>query len=192
MAYKPYKNGSTDTATNFPTTSQSTPNFDAIQGACKTIISSIGEDPLREGLLKTPYRMAKSFEFLTKGYKDDPHLIVNKAIFHEDNTEMVIVKDIEIYSLCEHHMLPFLGKAHVAYIPNGKIIGLSKIPRLVEIYARRLQVQERLTKQIADTIQVCLNPLGVAVVIQAKSICISMFLISHSRRIISQSGLMSA
>ena len=156
------------------TTSQSTPNFDAIQGACKTIISSIGEDPLREGLLKTPYRMAKSFEFLTKGYKDDPHLIVNKAIFHEDNTEMVIVKDIEIYSLCEHHMLPFLGKAHVAYIPNGKIIGLSKIPRLVEIYARRLQVQERLTKQIADTIQVCLNPLGVAVVIQAKHLCMQM------------------
>jgi GTP cyclohydrolase I len=150
------------------------PNLEDIQGACETIIKSIGEDPLREGLLKTPYRVAKSFEFLTKGYREDPNLVINEAIFHENSDEMVVVKDIEIYSLCEHHMLPFIGKAHVAYIPNGKIIGLSKIAHLVEIYTRRLQVQERLTIQIANTIQQCLNPLGVAVVIKAKHLCMQM------------------
>ncbi len=156
------------------TSSESKPNLEAIQGACETIIKSIGEDPLREGLLKTPYRVAKSFEFLTKGYREDPNLVINEAIFHENSDEMVVVKDIEIYSLCEHHMLPFIGKAHVAYIPNGKIVGLSKIARLVEIYTRRLQVQERLTKQISNTIQQCLNPLGVAVVIKAKHLCMQM------------------
>ncbi len=156
------------------TSSKSVPNLEDIQGACETIIKSIGEDPLREGLLKTPYRVAKSFEFLTKGYREDPNLVINEAIFHENSDEMVVVKDIEIYSLCEHHMLPFIGKAHVAYIPNGKIIGLSKIAHLVEIYTRRLQVQERLTIQIANTIQQCLNPLGVAVVIKAKHLCMQM------------------
>jgi len=138
------------------------------------ILKELGEDPKREGLLLTPARVRKALKFLTKGYAEDPHEVLNGAKFTEKYEEMIIVKDISIYSLCEHHLLPFYGKCHVAYIPKGKIIGLSKIPRLVEIYARRLQVQERLTNQIANTIQEVLDPLGVAVVIEAEHLCMQM------------------
>ncbi len=140
----------------------------------EAIIRDLGEDPTREGLLKTPERVAEAMQFLTKGYDENPDDIVKQAIFHEEYSEMVIVKDIEVYSLCEHHMLPFFGKAHVAYIPNGKIVGLSKIPRVVDAYARRLQVQERLTIEIRDCIQRTLNPQGVAVVIEASHMCMQM------------------
>jgi GTP cyclohydrolase I len=140
----------------------------------KAVLKEIGENPEREGLLKTPERVAKSLDFLTNGYDLDPAEILNKAMFKEQYSQMVLVKDIELYSLCEHHMLPFFGKAHVAYIPNGHIVGLSKIPRIVDVYARRLQVQERLTDQIKDCIQQTLNPKGVAVVIEAQHLCMQM------------------
>jgi GTP cyclohydrolase I len=140
----------------------------------KTILSQLGENPEREGLLKTPERVAKALQFLTHGYELDPAEILKSAMFSEDYRQMVIVKDIELYSLCEHHMLPFLGKAHVAYIPDGKIVGLSKIPRVVDAFARRLQVQERLTTEIRDCIQETLQPLGVAVVIEAQHLCMQM------------------
>lgn len=138
------------------------------------ILQLLGEDPSREGLLKSPERIAKAMLYLNQGYDQDPEEILRSALFHEDYKQMVVVKDIEMYSLCEHHMLPFVGKAHVAYIPNGTIVGLSKIPRIVDAYARRLQVQERLTRQIKDCIQNTLNPLGVAVVIEAQHMCMSM------------------
>lgn len=137
----------------------------------KSVLELLGEDPDREGLLKTPMRVAKSMQFLTSGYDMDPVAILKSALFKEEYQQMVLVKDIELYSMCEHHMLPFYGKAHVAYIPNGYIIGLSKIPRVVDAFARRLQVQERLTVQIRDCIQDTLNPLGVAVVIEAAHMC---------------------
>ena len=140
----------------------------------KGIISLLGEDVAREGLLKTPNRAAKAMQFITHGYGLEPIEIIKSAMFHEDHNQMVIVKDIELYSMCEHHMLPFYGKAHVAYIPNGTITGLSKIARVVDAFARRLQVQERLTVQIRDCIQEALNPLGVAVVIEAKHMCMMM------------------
>lgn len=139
-----------------------------------SIIELIGEDPSREGLEKTPERVAKSMQFLTHGYNLDPAEILLSAMFKEEYRQMVVVKDIEIYSMCEHHMLPFIGKAHVAYIPNGYLVGLSKIPRVVDAYARRLQVQERLTTQIRDCIQETLKPLGVAVVIEAHHLCMMM------------------
>lgn len=138
------------------------------------IIKAIGEDPNREGLLKTPDRVEKAYKFLTKGYNENPIKMLTSAIFHENYDEMVVVKDIDLYSLCEHHLLPFHGKAHVAYLPKGKIVGLSKIMRVVEAYARRLQVQERLTQQIANCIQEALNPLGVGVVIEAYHLCTAM------------------
>lgn len=138
------------------------------------ILAAIGEDPDREGLVKTPERVAKAYQFLTQGYKVDPRAILESALFEEDYSEMILVKDIEVYSLCEHHMLPFFGKAHVAYIPNGKIVGLSKIPRVVDVFARRLQVQERLTIQVRDAVQDVINPLGVAVVIEAQHLCMMM------------------
>ncbi len=140
----------------------------------KNILSLVGEDIFREGLDKTPERVAKSMQFLLQGYKTDPVEILKSAMFKEDYRQMVIVKDIEIYSMCEHHLLPFLGKAHVAYIPNGTITGLSKIARVVDVFARRLQVQERLTSQIKDCIQDTLKPLGVAVVIEAQHLCMQM------------------
>lgn len=143
--------------------------------ACYTqILTLIGEDPNREGLLKTPVRAAKSMQFLTHGYESNPEEILKSALFKEDYKQIVVVKDIEIYSMCEHHLLPFFGKAHVGYIPNGTIVGLSKIPRVVEAFARRLQLQERLTTQIKDCLQEVLNPLGVAVVIEAQHLCMSM------------------
>lgn len=138
------------------------------------VLGEIGENPEREGLLKTPERVAKALQFLTQGYNQDPEEILRSALFHEEYSEMVIVKDIEVYSMCEHHMLPFFGKAHVAYIPNGTIVGLSKIPRVVDAFSRRLQVQERLTIEIRDSIQKTLNPKGVAVVLECQHMCMQM------------------
>ncbi len=147
---------------------------DQIQKNYKEIIESVGEDVQREGLLKTPERAAKAMQFLTQGYTQDPEKILKAAVFHEGYNNMVLVKDIELYSLCEHHMLPFYGKVHVAYIPDGKIVGLSKIPRVVDVFARRLQVQERLTHQILECIDGALNPLGVAVIVEAAHMCMMM------------------
>ena len=138
------------------------------------ILAGVGENTTREGLLKTPERAAKAMQFLTQGYDQDAAAILRSAMFKEDYSEMVLVKDIELYSLCEHHMLPFFGKVHIAYIPNGYIVGLSKLPRIVDVFARRLQVQERLTLEIRDVIQETMNPLGVAVVIEASHLCMMM------------------
>ena len=140
----------------------------------KEVIENLGEDPTREGLLKTPERVAKAMQFLTQGYDQNPQEILKSAMFAEKYDEMVIVKDIEVYSLCEHHMLPFFGKCHIAYIPNGNIVGLSKFPRMVDAFSRRLQVQERLTDQIRDCLQETLNPQGVAVCIEAQHLCMQM------------------
>ena len=139
-----------------------------------SLLQHIGEDPHREGLVKTPHRVGDALQFLTQGYQQDPEAILRSALFEEDYRQMVVVKDITFYSLCEHHMLPFFGKAHIAYIPNGKITGLSKIARVVDVFARRLQVQERLTTQIKECIQNTLNPLGVMVVIEAEHLCMQM------------------
>lgn len=139
-----------------------------------SLLQHIGEDPHREGLVKTPHRVGDALQFLTQGYQQDPESILRSALFEEDYRQMVVVKDITFYSLCEHHMLPFFGKAHIAYIPNGKITGLSKIARVVDVFARRLQVQERLTTQIKECIQKTLNPLGVMVVIEAEHLCMQM------------------
>ena len=146
-----------------------------MKDSVKKILEHIGEDPNREGLIDTPKRVQKAWEFMCEGYKQDPLEIIQSALFTSSNDEMVIVKDIELYSMCEHHMLPIIGKAHVAYIPNGKVIGLSKIPRVVDVFARRLQIQEQLTEQIADAINDAINPKGVAVVvIDARHMCMEM------------------
>jgi GTP cyclohydrolase I len=151
-----------------------TPEQEKIATSVLTILSNLGENPERQGLQKTPERVAKAYSYLTEGYSTDPAEVLRSAMFDEDYSQMVIVKEIELYSLCEHHMLPFFGKAHVAYIPNGKIVGLSKIPRVVDVFSRRLQVQERLTIEIRDCIQHTLEPLGVAVVIEASHLCMQM------------------
>ena len=147
---------------------------DKIKSNYENILNLVGENKDREGLLKTPERAAKAISFLTEGYDKDPHKILQSAMFEESYSEMVIVKDIELYSLCEHHLLPFFGKAHIAYIPNGHIVGLSKLPRVVDVFSRRLQVQERLTEQILDCINDTLSPKGVAVVIEASHMCMMM------------------
>jgi GTP cyclohydrolase I len=145
-----------------------------LEESVTSILTEIGEDPKREGLLRTPNRVAKAYKFLTKGYDEDIEKLLNNAIFNEHYDEMVIVKDIDFYSLCEHHMLPFFGKCHIAYIPKGKIVGLSKLPRMVEMYSRRLQVQERMTREIGDMINKVLEPKGVAVVTEAHHLCMMM------------------
>ncbi len=150
------------------------PGQEKIENYYRDILAFVGEDPNREGLLRTPNRVVEALKFLTQGYTQDVETILNGAIFHEDYDDMVVVKDIEFYSQCEHHMLPFFGKVHVAYIPNGKIVGLSKIPRLVDMFARRLQVQERLTTQIAEALEEALQPKGVAVVIEGAHMCMLM------------------
>lgn len=142
--------------------------------AVTKILELLGEDPKREGLLKTPSRVAKALQFLTEGYHQDPKEILNQALFKSSNDEMVLVRDIEFYSMCEHHILPIIGRAHVAYIPDGKVVGLSKIPRIVDVYARRLQIQEQMTEQIADAIVSTIEPKGVAVVIHARHMCMEM------------------
>ncbi len=153
------------------TTSLTSASFEDL---VREMLVRLGEDPAREGLLRTPNRVHRAFEFLTKGYQEDPAAMLKKALFTVTYDEMVIVKDVEMFSLCEHHLLPFFGKVHVAYIPNGKVIGLSKIPRLIEIFSRRLQIQERLTTQIAETIQKAIEPQGVGVVIEARHLCMMM------------------
>ncbi len=140
----------------------------------KRMLEILGEDPNREGLLKTPKRVFKSFEFMTQGYHQDPKKVLNEALFSSDNSQMVLIKDIEFYSMCEHHLLPIIGRAHVAYIPDGKVVGLSKIPRMVDMFARRLQIQEQLTEQIAHAIDEVIAPKGVGVVVQARHMCMEM------------------
>ncbi len=158
----------------------------------RSILKSIGEDPDREGLLKTPSRVAEALTFLTRGYQMDPEKVINDAVFTEDYEEMIVQKDIDFFSLCEHHLLPFFGKAHVAYIPHHKIVGVSKLARLVDVYARRLQVQERLTNQIATTIMEKLKPLGVAVVIEAEHLCMRMRGVEKQNSLIITSSLLGA
>jgi GTP cyclohydrolase I len=151
-----------------------TQSREALQEAYRNLLEAIGEDPDRQGLLRTPIRAARALEFLTQGYRQNLDEIVNGAIFDSDASEIILVKDIELYSLCEHHLLPFIGRAHVAYIPNGKVIGLSKVARIVDVFARRLQIQENLTTQIAESLMKCLEPNGVAVVVEAKHLCMMM------------------
>jgi len=153
---------------------QATLTSASLEELMREVLVRLGEDANREGLLRTPERFAKAYQYLTKGYDESPEEILNGALFSVDYDEMVIVKDIEMFSLCEHHMLPFFGKVHVAYIPKGKVVGISKLPRLVEVFARRLQVQERLTVQIAESIQEAIKPLGVGVVIEARHLCMMM------------------
>ncbi len=156
------------------------------------LLEAVGEDPQREGLLKTPGRAARAFEFLTNGYRQDLDEIVNRAIFHSDASEIILVKDIELYSMCEHHLLPFIGKAHVAYIPAGKVIGLSKVARIVDVFARRLQIQEQLTTQIADALMKALHPSGVAVVIEAKHLCMMMRGVEKQNSVMTTSCLLGS
>ena len=149
-------------------------NHDVLEQITRKLLKEIGENPDREGLVRTPSRVAKSWNFFSKGYNQNLEDIINNAIFEEDAKDMVIVRDVEFFSLCEHHLLPFFGKAHVGYIPNGKVIGLSKIPRIIDMFSRRLQVQERLTHQVAEVLQDVLNPIGVAVVMEGRHMCMQM------------------
>jgi len=160
-----------------------------MQTIIKQLLTKIGEDPEREGLVKTPERVEKAYDFLTRGYRQDPCQILESALFSVDCDEMVLVRDIEIYSLCEHHLLPFTGKCHVAYMPNEMVVGLSKIPRVVDVFARRLQVQERLTNQIADVLMQCLKPKGVAVVVEARHLCMMMRGVEKQNTVVSTSAL---
>ena len=171
---------------------QTLPLTEEIKVNYREIIDLLGEDTTREGLIKTPERAAKAMKFLTGGYEQDPKQILQSAMCNEDYNEMVLVKDIELYSMCEHHMLPFFGKAHVAYIPNGKIVGLSKIPRVVDVFSRRLQVQERLTEQILDCINTTLQPRGVAVVIEASHMCMMMRGVQKQNSLTTTSGFRGA
>jgi GTP cyclohydrolase I len=163
-----------------------------VEDSVRQILAYIGEDPNREGLVKTPYRVARAYEYLTKGYDQDPKEVINKAMFTEDYQEMVLVKDIDFFSLCEHHLLPFFGRAHVAYIPKHRIVGLSKVARLVEVFSRRLQVQERLTTQVANTIMEELDPLGVGVVIRAEHLCMRMRGVEKQNSIVTTSAMLGA
>lgn len=163
-----------------------------IEDHVREILTYIGEDPGREGLARTPYRVARAYEYLTKGYNQDPKEVINKAMFTEDYQEMVLVKDIDFFSLCEHHLLPFFGRAHVAYIPKHRIVGLSKVARLVEVYSRRLQVQERLTTQVANTLMEELDPLGVGVVIHAEHLCMRMRGVEKQNSIVTTSAMLGA
>ena len=166
---------------------------DGIEGYVRNILQHMGEDPDREGLLKTPYRVARAFEYLTKGYQQDPKEVINGAIFtEEDYSEMIVVKDIDFFSMCEHHILPFFGRANVAYIPDKRIVGISKIARLVDVYARRLQVQERITTQVANTLMEELNPLGVGVIITAEHLCMRMRGVEKQNSIVTTSATLGA
>lgn len=175
MADKKRSNGITqDDDNNIISVNYSDESLKMLEQSVEKILAEIGEDPKREGLLRTPNRVAKAYKFMTKGYSEDIEKVLNNAIFNEHYDEMVIVKDIDFYSLCEHHLLPFFGKCHIAYIPNGKIVGLSKLPRIVEMFSRRLQVQERMTREIGDMINKVLEPKGVAVVTEASHLCMMM------------------
>jgi GTP cyclohydrolase I len=169
-----------------------TGNDDRKKAIIKDFLAELGEDPQREGLRKTPDRVARMYEFLTKGYRQNVEEVMNGAVFEEKYSEMVIVKDIDFFSLCEHHLVPFFGKCHIAYIPNGRIIGLSKMPRLVEVFARRLQVQERLTQQIADTLYQHIQPLGVAVVMEAQHLCMIMRGVEKLNSVATTSAMLGA
>ena len=174
--------------------SQTAPDSpDGIEGHVRNILKHMGEDPDREGLLKTPYRVARAFEYLTKGYQQDPKEVINNAIFtEEDYSEMIVVKDIDFFSMCEHHILPFFGRANVAYIPNKRIVGISKVARLVDVFARRLQVQERITTQVANTLMEELNPLGVGVIITAEHLCMRMRGVEKQNSIVTTSATLGA
>jgi|TARA_B100000959_G_scaffold130640_1_gene137013 GTP cyclohydrolase I len=167
-----------------------TNNYDRLESLTKELLELIGEDVSREGLLKTPSRVAKSWDYFSQGYRTKVDDVINDAIFNESSKDMIVVRDIEFFSLCEHHMIPFFGRAHVGYIPDGKIIGLSKIPRIVDMFSRRLQVQERLTDQIANTIQNILNPVGVAVVMEGRHLCMQMRGVEKQNSLASTSAML--
>jgi GTP cyclohydrolase I len=169
-----------------------TQSREALQDAYRNLLEAIGEDPDRQGLLRTPIRAARALEFLTQGYRQNLDEIVNGAIFDSEASEIILVKDIELYSLCEHHLLPFIGRAHVAYIPSGKVIGLSKVARIVDVFARRLQIQENLTTQIAESLMKCLEPNGVAVVVEAKHLCMMMRGVEKQNSIMKTSCLLGS
>ena len=167
-------------------------NLPKIEDSVRIILEVIGENPEREGLVKTPHRVARSFEYLTKGYSEDPKAVINGALFVEDYSEMILLRDLDFFSLCEHHLLPFYGRAHVAYIPKHRIVGISKLARLVEVYARRLQVQERMTTQIANILMDELDPLGVGVILKAEHLCMRMRGVEKQNSIVTTSAMLGA